>query len=166
MIFVTVGSQVPFDRMINAVEKWAIARGRAKEIIYQIGNGVPPETGEWKRALLPEKYNQLCKKADLIVGHAGTGIWMTAAELGSRLILFPRRFATYHEHRNEHQYEMCRHVESTGAVTIAFTEEELFIYLDAPDTIKIPISNGARAEDLHHALHMLIDGKPLPPERR
>ena len=166
MIFVTVGSQVPFNRMIKAVEKWAIERGRADEIFYQIGNGVPPETGEWKRTMPPEKYNQLCIEADLIVGHAGTGIWMTAADLKRRLILFPRRYAVHHEHRNEHQYEMCRHVEATGAVTIAFTEEELITFLDAPDTVKIPVSKGAGAEELLHTLRMLIEGKPLPPERR
>ncbi len=36
MIFVTVGEQLPFDRLVRAVDEWAAASG--KEVFAQIGN--------------------------------------------------------------------------------------------------------------------------------
>jgi len=105
------------------------------------------------------------KKASLIIGHAGTGIWMTAADIGKRLILFPRRYALYHEHRNEHQYDMCRSIADAGAVTIAFTEEELRAYMSAPDTVLVPTAKGTGLKELCDALRLALAGKPLPPAR-
>ena len=168
MIFVTVGSHSPFDRLVRIVETWAIENGCANEVFYQIGNGIPPSSGQWKRSIPSDEYRRLCKEAGLIVSHAGTGIWMTAAETGKPLILFPRRFAVLHEAFNEHQYDMCLRVASEEAVTIAYTEEELRTYLDAPNLVRVPSSQGVKADELNNALRQALAGKPLPPaqERR
>ena len=166
MIFVTVGSQVPFDRMIKAVEAWAIEKGRTDEMFYQIGAGVPPTTGQWKRSIPPDEYRRLCQQASVIVGHAGTGIWMTSTELAKRLILFPRRFATFHEHRNEHQYDMCLRVAPTKSVTIAFTVEELHTYLNTPEHIIVPASKSPEKDELINAVRLFIHtGTLLPPRK-
>ena len=38
MILVTVGSQLPFDRLVRAVETWARAAGRT-DVVFQVGDG-------------------------------------------------------------------------------------------------------------------------------
>ena len=165
MIFVTVGSQVPFDRMIKAVETWAMENGCTDEMFYQIGAGTPPKTGQWRRLIPPDEYRRLCQEACIIVGHAGTGIWMTSAELAKRLILFPRRFAFFHEHRNEHQYNMCLRLASKKSVTIAFTVEELHAYLNTPECIIVPDSKSFETDELINAIRLFIHTGTLPPKK-
>ena len=165
MIFVTVGSQVPFDRLIKAAETWAIENGRTDEMFYQIGAGTPPTTGQWKRSIPPDEHRRLCQEASIIVGHAGIGVWMTSSELAKRLILFPRRFAIFHEHRNEHQYDMCQRV-APGSVTIAFTVEELHAYLNTPERIIVPATKSPETDELINAVRLYIHtGTLLPPRK-
>lgn len=148
MIFVTVGSQLPFDRMVRTVEQWAVAHGRADDVFYQVGDGEPPKTGTAVRTMDPEAYRERFISADLVIGHAGTGTWMMAAEYGRKLILFPRRFQIHHEHRNEHQLDMCRRVQPGGHVTIAFDEAELTDLLDHPENVRVPILHSSTSSQL------------------
>ena len=52
MIFVTIGSMFPFDRMIRAMDAWAADAGRGEEILAQIGAGdYEPRHMTWVRKL-------------------------------------------------------------------------------------------------------------------
>ena len=58
MIFVTVGAQMPFDRLITAVDQWAARHGR-DDVFAQIGqNGAEPKHVEWTHLLDPSEVRE------------------------------------------------------------------------------------------------------------
>ncbi len=103
MIFVTVGSQLPFDRLVHAVDAWAHATGRASDVLAQVSSSdAPPQHIEWQEEMQPSEFNAAVEKADLIVGHAGTGTIMAALCAGKPVVVLARRVGLQ-ETRNDHQ---------------------------------------------------------------
>ena len=73
MIFATVGSQEPFDRLIRAVDEWAASRGRF-DVLAQIGNSnLRPRHIEFTKFLEPLEFNRLIREASVVIAHAGMG---------------------------------------------------------------------------------------------
>lgn len=102
MIFATVGTQLPFDRLIQALDDWAGAHADT-EVFAQIGRGgYEPRHIGWSHDLDPREFRSRLEACDAIVAHAGMGTIISAVELGKRVIVMPRR-AALGEHRNEHQ---------------------------------------------------------------
>ncbi len=110
MIFLTLGTQLPFDRLVRAVDEWCGARGR-DDVFGQIADpgdtGYRPQHFDWVAHLPPEDYTTRFASARLIVAHAGMGSIITAMERGKPIVLMPRR-ADLGEHRNEHQLATAR----------------------------------------------------------
>jgi len=166
MIFVSVGSQLPFDRLTRAVEMWAEINCRSEEIFYQIGDGTPPARSAWVRQLTPDEFEKHCRDAELIVSHAGTGIFMVASLLKQKLLVFPRRFSVTGEIRNDHQMDTARRWVENQAATVAFTEEELRVCLNDPKHILIPQTELTQSEELLDAVRYFIHTGTLPPPKK
>ena len=129
MIFVTVGAQMHFDRLIQAVDDWAAERGRT-DVIAQVGpSEYTARCIETVRSLDPAAFRAHAERATALVAHAGMGTIITALELGKPLLVFPRDFAR-RETRNDHQVATARHFASSGRVLAAFDEPELRRRLD------------------------------------
>jgi UDP-N-acetylglucosamine transferase subunit ALG13 len=102
MIFCTVGTQLPFDRLLGSVDNLAIMYSD-KRFYGQIGDSkYLPHNFEWIRSLDETSYHQILKEAELIIGHAGMGTILTAFEYGIPVIIIPR-LLEFGEHRNDHQ---------------------------------------------------------------
>ena len=102
-VFLTVGSQLPFDRLAAAVDAWAQAGGKGHDIKGQLGDTtMPPLHFEWSAELDPRDFRVAIESADLIVGHAGTGTIMAALCAGKSVVVLARRKALQ-ETRNDHQ---------------------------------------------------------------
>ena len=102
MIFATVGTQLPFDRLILGLDQWA-ARNPGVEVFAQISSGGhEPEHIDWACEIDPQEFRERLDQCDTVVAHAGMGTIISAIELGKRVIVMPRR-AALGEHRNEHQ---------------------------------------------------------------
>jgi len=113
MIFVTVGSQLPFDRLVAVVDDWAGHRPDA-ELFGQVGDtATPPVNFASVSTMSPEEYQQRFAEAELIVGHAGMGTIITALELGKPLLMVPR-LASLKESRNDNQVGTARHFRRFG----------------------------------------------------
>ena len=162
MIFVSVGSQLPFNRMVKAVEAWATEYGCADNIFYQIGDGTPPAKGEWVRQLAPDEFEKRCREAELIVSHAGTGVLMVASSLQRKILIFPRRFSEPGEVRNDHQMDTARRWVDNKAATVAFDTDELYAYLNDPEHILIPQTESPEAKELIKAVHSFVHTGILP----
>jgi len=129
VIFVTVGHQMPFDRLIGAVDQWALARGRA-DLFAQIGEGeYLPQWIAWAKFMPPEEFDRRVREATAIVGHAGTGTIIAGLRLGKPVLVLPRRSALG-ETRNDHQFATARHFEKGGQIVVAWSEEEVPAALD------------------------------------
>lgn len=129
MIFVAVGTQLPFDRLIRAMDEWAGA-GSGREVVAQIANGsYVPKHIQSHASLPPEEFQAHLARCDLLVAHAGIGSILSALELGKPVIVLPRQ-AALGEHRNEHQLATAKRFGARGMVRVAQDETELRHLLD------------------------------------
>jgi UDP-N-acetylglucosamine transferase subunit ALG13 len=129
VIFVTVGAQMPFDRLICWVDDWARERGR-RDVLAQIGpSDRPPTHIAWEQSLSPARYRELVKDAKAIVGHAGMGTIIAATEFAKPLLVVPR-LAEAGETRSDHQVATARQFAEAGRVLAAESREACFSGLD------------------------------------
>ncbi|MBF9060902.1 hypothetical protein HKCCSP123_17100 [Rhodobacterales bacterium HKCCSP123] len=129
MIFATVGTQLPFDRLLLGLDSWAA-----------LNHGVPvfAQCGESRKRLRhietvahlsQSDFRTRLKAAKLVVSHAGMGSILMAAELGKPVILMPRR-AKFAEHRNDHQQDTAVEMARLSNVTVVEDGEALHAALD------------------------------------
>jgi UDP-N-acetylglucosamine transferase subunit ALG13 len=134
MIFVTVGTDLPFDRMVKVIDRWAFETGR-RDVFAQIGEGGwEPECIPFVRFLQPLEFAQHFKSASVIISHAGMGTILSALYHGKPILVMPK-LASRGEHRNEHQTATARRMMEMGGVNVAFDEEELRQKLDHLDDL-------------------------------
>lgn len=133
MIFVTVGEQLPFDRLIRIIDKWAAISGR--EVFAQSGRSdwKPSYIGH-KEFLEPEEFKKKFLAAEFIVAHAGMGTIISAVEMGKPILVMPRQKALG-EHRNDHQFATANRFLALGYISVAFDEDELIAKLDNLETV-------------------------------
>jgi UDP-N-acetylglucosamine transferase subunit ALG13 len=130
VIFVTVGHQMPFDRLIRTIDAWALQHGRP-DVFAQIGEtAVWPESFQAAPFLTPQQFAQRMDDADQIVAHAGTGTIIAALQRRKPLLVMPRR-AEFEETRNDHQSATADYFEREGYVLVARTVTEFAAKLDA-----------------------------------
>ena len=121
MIFVTVGTQEPFDRLIKAVDE-IYHELEDKEIYVQAPlESFEPQNFKTVRFINPSEYSKIFESADLIIGHAGTGTIISALLKQKPLIIMPR-ICKYGEHRNDHQLSTVEKFGSFENIHIAENE--------------------------------------------
>ena len=139
MIFATVGTQLPFPRLIEALV--ALAPTLGEEIVIQTGTEPAPGwTGpglSMHRTLTPAEFETHFTAARVVVGHAGIGTILSARRWGKPLVVLPRRHAMG-EHRNDHQLATARQVEALPGVHVAWEAADLGPLLARPDLAPPP----------------------------
>jgi len=136
VIFLTVGSQLPFDRLVEAVDHWAGRSGR--EVFAQIcETTLRPEHIRWTPRIAPKEFRESVRDASLIISHAGMGSILTALEFGKPILVMPRR-AALRETRNDHQVPTARWLEARGSVAVALDEQALAERLERIDELEAP----------------------------
>ena len=158
MIFVTVGAQMPFDRLVKTVDQWAVDRGRS-DVYAQIGpTDYCPSKIQWTKFLGPEEFKRRFEAANVIVAHAGTGSIITALQLGKPIVVMPRR-ARLRETRSDHQVATAEQFRRFGSVVVAWDEKELVLRLEGIDNLAGRQAVGSYASrELVEAIRGFIDG--------
>lgn len=158
MIFVTVGTQLAFDRAIAAVDEWA-GRRPGRPVFAQVGpTELRPRHIEYRDFISPAECRERMLAATAIVAHAGMGTILGALELGKPLLVIPRR-AALGEQRNDHQLATARRFAELGGVEVAFDEYELTGKLDELDGLTPRGAIRPHAPDAFIAtLRAFIDG--------
>ena len=132
MIFATVGTQLPFDRLIRNLDQWA-AVNRDSDVFAQIGRGgYEPRHIGWSNDLHPQEFRGRLESCDVVVAHAGMGTIISGLELGKRVIVMPRR-ASLGEHRNEHQLATVARLEHLRGLEVVHDAEALHAALARKD---------------------------------
>lgn len=131
MIFVTVGTQLPFDRLVKTVDN--IADKTEEQILGQTGKSASYATRfEATEFLSPEVFNQCINDARIIIGHAGIGTVLSGLRAQKTLLLMARK-ASLGEHRNDHQLATAAQVKKIPGIYIIENEEEILALLKRPD---------------------------------
>jgi UDP-N-acetylglucosamine transferase subunit ALG13 len=131
VIFVTVGTQLPFERLVAAVDGWSGTRSPRPHVLAQVGAGhVDYENLRCVRTLDGAQYSNVIADAELIIAHAGAGSILTALDHGTPVIVMPR------------DGRRARQLEKMGLVSVAWSEVEMSALIDA----ELTRPRGARAE--------------------
>lgn len=123
MIFVTIGTQAPFDRFIQIIDE--LASEIQEPIIAQTYKSkYKTKNIKTIEFLPPDEFNTLFDKARLIVSHAGMGTIISALNKNKPIIIFPR-IASLGEHRNDHQMATAKKMEQLKYTYAAYNAEQL-----------------------------------------
>ena len=132
MIFLTVGSELPFHRLTRATDEWCAAQGRS-DVYGQLADlgadGYRPAHFEWCTFISPDDYERRCREADLIIGHAGMGSIIAAMTYAKPIVIMPRR-AAQRETRNDHQVATAERLGGRAGIFVATDEVALPKVLD------------------------------------
>lgn len=160
MIFVTVGSDLPFDRLVRVVDDWAHDTGR-DDVFAQIGaTNWRPSHIAWTQFLQPPEFVRRLAEADVVVAHAGMGTILSALQAQRPILVMPRR-ATLGEVRNEHQLATARHLAVLGKIDVAMDDIELLSKLSSLHQLQPRDRIGPHASDsLIAALREFIKSDP------
>jgi UDP-N-acetylglucosamine transferase subunit ALG13 len=129
VIFLTVGSQLPFERLTAAIDEWAAGHPHV-ELFGQVGDtNDPPEHFPSVSTLSPEEYARRFAEAELVVAHAGMGTIIAALESRKPTLLLPR-VARLAESRNDNQVGTARHFSRFGLFEVVDSESQIGAKLD------------------------------------
>jgi UDP-N-acetylglucosamine transferase subunit ALG13 len=145
VIFVAVGTQFPFDRLIENMDEWAVSNN--EKVIAQIAEGeYTPHNIKWQRFLDAEHYNQNIKDASVFVSHAGMGNIISARNQGTPIIVMNRQFELG-EHRNNHQADGVKWMAKLSGVYAARTQAELYTLLCDTDALQVTTNSDSENLD-------------------
>lgn len=146
MIFVTVGAQMPFDRLVRWMDDWAAENGRT-DLTAQIGDSeLTPRALSVLPFMDPVRFRRHMQAAHAVVAHAGMGTILTALELGKPILVVPRLGARS-ETRNDHQVATAQRFAADGLVLAAYEQSELDLRMQQLEQRTGPARIGSRASD-------------------
>lgn len=125
MIFLPVGTQFGFDRLIKAVDEVISQKIVQDEVFAQIGPGeYKPVAMKYVINLGKEEFDSIFNSCDAIISHAGMGNIALAMNTQKPLLVLPR-LKKYGEVVNNHQVDTARKFEELGHILAAYDENEL-----------------------------------------
>ena len=125
MIFLTVGTQFNFDRLVKAVDELITAGKITDQIFAQIGDAqYLPKNMQYTQLLDKAEFEEKISKSDGIISHCGIGSIITALNYNKPLLAFPR-LKEYGELVNNHQMHTAKKFEQLGHILVAYNEAQL-----------------------------------------
>ena len=114
MIFVTVGTCEPFERLMRAVDAVEIT----EPIIVQTGLSMTIPAQATTFDFMPyDRLVERVRQARLVVTHAGVGSILTALLNDVKPLVVPR-LQQYGEAVDDHQLELARRLEELGLISV------------------------------------------------
>lgn len=146
MIFLTVGTDRGFNRLVRAMDTWANGHTQV-DIFAQIGRTIfEPTRFPFARFLDSKEFSEKIKSCQLIVSHAGMGTMLTALNIGKPIIIFPRDPALG-EVGNSHQLDTANAIGDKRLVFVARNEKELHATLARREELEAKTSISDMAND-------------------
>ncbi len=127
MIFLTVGTQFPFDRLVRAVDDWLDHDSFGEEVFAQIGeSSYRPRHFEAVVSLDKAAFDRRVQQASAFISHAGMGTITMALDHGKSLLAMPR-LKKYREVVSDHQGPLAEKFEALGHILLARDESQLAV---------------------------------------
>ena len=124
MIFVTTGTQEPFDRLIQAVDIIASEFPDIEFIVQAFNSSYEPQNFKSQKFLASKDFFSYLRSAELIISHAGMGTIISALVEQKPILVMPR-LIQYNEHRTGHQLATATKLDELGYVHVAYDEKQL-----------------------------------------
>lgn len=163
LIFVSVGSLLPFERLVRAVDDWAL-NNQNEEIFVQIGDTVyEPRHAPFVRIMPMIEYRERLRDCDLLVAHVGMGSILQGLQMRKQMLLLPR-LQELHEHTTNHQVDTAARFSHVKGIKIVddhmALQREMSLLLEEPLETNDGISDSASPELLTHMRSFLAGVKP------
>lgn len=127
MIFCSVGTQLPFSRLVDYIIKWVSElESDVDKVIIQSGEKRYFDINQNLQFLdfiKPADFTNFFESADVIISHAGMGNIIRALELAKPIVIVPR-LSSHNEHRNDHQVDTAARFSSFDSVFVATNYNE------------------------------------------
>ena len=124
MILVAVGTQFPFDRLVETVDRWAATSGTS-DVVAQIGpSSYVPYCYPGTPVFAAQGVSSPSRAGGLVIAHCGMGSILSALSHGKPIVVMPRS-AAKGEHRNDHQYATAQRFSDQPGVTVVWDETDL-----------------------------------------
>jgi beta-1,4-N-acetylglucosaminyltransferase len=109
VIFVTVGTTLPFDDLVRAVDRLAAQGALAEPVLCQIGHGqyVP---GHCEHFRFKPNLDEETGRASLVIGHGGTGTVTGLLSSGKPFIAVANPLGA-HDHQRQFLARLCKVVD-------------------------------------------------------
>ncbi|MBO4245583.1 MAG: beta(1,3)galactosyltransferase EpsH [Bacilli bacterium] len=118
MILVTVGTQdKSFKRLINEIDRLVKEKKIKDKVIMQTGYTEYNGLIEHFNFAPEDELNEMVKKCDILITHAGVGSIFKGLEYGKKVIAIPR-LKKYHEHVNNHQLDISKNFLEAGYIKV------------------------------------------------
>ncbi|HHT67297.1 MAG TPA: beta(1,3)galactosyltransferase EpsH [Erysipelotrichaceae bacterium] len=126
MIFVCCGTQMyQFDRLLIQLDILVENGIINEEIFAQIGtSNYIPKHYKFEKFISHDKFDELRRKASIIISHGGTGALIGASKLGKNIIAVPR-LAKFGEHIDDHQLQIVDFLDKQGYIRSVVDIEKL-----------------------------------------
>lgn len=146
-VFVSLGTQeYPFDRLVQSMLRLADEAGI--EVEWQLGASwvrKPALPGRVHRQMSASEWDAAARRADIVVGHAGTGLVLAALRAG-KMPVIAARDPNLGEHVDDHQAHTVQQVRERGLGLVV-----------TPETLTMePLASAASTRVQHRA-----DGRPM-----
>jgi len=156
MIFLTVGTQFPFDRLVKCVDDAVSQDGFKEEIFAQIGeSSYRPRNFEGVSSLEKRLFDKRIREASGIISHAGMGTIMMALDNKKPLLVMPR-LSKYGEVVNDHQVAIARKFEELGHILAVYDIKDLLQKMKQIRTF-VPRKRRAQPEAVANRIAQFLD---------
>ncbi len=143
MIFVTVGTTLCFDELIETIDN-LVAKGQILEpVTCQIGNGTfLPNNCEYFR--FQPSINDWVQKASLVISHGGTGTVLSLINIKIKFIAVANPQAS-----DDHQEQFLSRLGKMGCLLWTKNLDELYTLIQRVTTFKpLPLNAECLIDDL------------------
>jgi UDP-N-acetylglucosamine transferase subunit ALG13 len=124
-IVVTVGTIMPFDRLVGGVELLIVNEKITDPVAVQTGRTEKKFTGiETFETCSYEELNERMKKADIVICHGGSGSILGALKSGAHVVAMARR-QEFGEHYDNHQKDITNAFLKMDLISVAKDEYDL-----------------------------------------
>ena len=136
MIFVSVGTQIPFDRLLKSVERQIEIGNIREEVIVQAGvTSFKSDKMKIINFIPLDEFNKIINKAKLIICHGGVGTITDGLKNGKTIIACPR-LKKYSEAKNDHQIQIIENFGKMGFIIPLLDPDDLGVALEKAKKFK------------------------------
>lgn len=129
MIFVTIGTSEPFDRLLGVVAECV---GDERVIVQCGASSFRPEGVEYVDFLPYDALVDHVRRARAVIAHAGVGTVMTVLANGKRPIVMPR-LRRFGEAVDDHQVTFAQELAAKGVIHVVNSPSDLSEILGGSD---------------------------------
>ena len=161
-IFVTVGTSGHFDRLIRALEGFALDNHQAV-IFAQIGeDAYAPKHFDFSPLLTQKAFEDRIRKADLVICHGGFGVIGQIMKAQKPMIIIPRTEQDINPKRQNNQLSLAEEMARRHGILCCPDPEAITPILEGLlKTLPAKVSYGVEASDIPQIIAHFLKSREL-----